>query len=126
MVKTEEELHLAQTALSRIRNEQNQAMTDVKKLVDTIDRLRKDRNTLKTAMEDIVASGGTTPTTAQFEGIQAELAQLKEENDRLNKVIEHDKGALRTAEEENTALTLQISLMDEDLDDKNAIIEALV
>ena len=125
LVKTEEELHLAQTALSRIRNEWNQAMTDVKKLVDTVDRLRKDRNQLKAAMEDIVAAGGTAPTSAQFEGIQAELAQLKDERDRLNKVIEHDKSALRAAEDENTALTLQVSLMDEDFDDKNAVIEAL-
>ena len=100
-------------------------MTDVRKLVDTVDRLRKDRNTLKTAMEDIVDKGGVAPTTAQFEGIQAELALLKDENDRLNKVIEHDKSALRAAEEENTTFTLQISLMNEDFDDKNAVIEAL-
>ncbi|KAF8719225.1 hypothetical protein AX14_011291 [Amanita brunnescens Koide BX004] len=40
LVKTEEELHIAQTALSRIRNERNQAMTDVKKLSETVDRLR--------------------------------------------------------------------------------------
>ncbi|KAF8650378.1 hypothetical protein AX14_008598, partial [Amanita brunnescens Koide BX004] len=125
LVKTEEELHIAQTALSRIRNERNQAMTDVRKMVDTVDRLRKDRNTLKAAMEDIVGKGGAAPTSTQFEGIQAELAQLKDENDRLNKVIEHDKSALRNAEEENTAFTLQISLMNEDFDDKNAIIEAL-
>ncbi|KAF8675329.1 hypothetical protein AX14_005125 [Amanita brunnescens Koide BX004] len=125
LVKTEEELHLAQTTLSRICNERNQAMTDVRKLVDTVDRLRKDRNALESAMEDIVASGGTAPTSAQFEGIQAELAQLKDERDRLSKVVEHDKSALHTAEEENTALTLQISLMDEDFDDKNAVIEAL-
>ena len=125
LVKTEEELHIAQTALSRIRNERNQAMTDVRKLVDTVDRLRKDRNTLKTAMEDIVGKGGVAPTTAQFEGIQAELALLKDKNDRLNKVIEHDKNALRAAEEENTAFTLQVSLMNEDFDDKNAVIEAL-
>ncbi|KAF8666918.1 hypothetical protein AX14_006418 [Amanita brunnescens Koide BX004] len=125
LVKTEEELHIAQTALSRIRNECNQAMTDVRKLVDTVDRLRKDRNTLKAAMEDIVGKGGVALSAAQFEGIQAELAQLKDENDRLNKVIKHDKDALRTAEEENTAFTLQISLMNEDFDDKNAVIEAL-
>ena len=125
LVKTEEELHIAQTALSRIRNERNQAMTDVRKLVDTVDRLRKDRNTLKTAMEDIVGKGGVAPTSAQFEGIQAELAQLKDENDRLNKVIEHDKSALRAAEEENTTFTLQVLLMNEDFDDKNAVIEAL-
>ncbi|KAF8666175.1 hypothetical protein AX14_006545, partial [Amanita brunnescens Koide BX004] len=125
LVKTEEELHIAQTALSRIRNERNQAMTDVRKLVNTVDRLRKDRNTLKTAMEDIVGKGGVAPTSAQFEGIQAELAQLKDENDRLNKVIEHDKSALRAAEEENTTFTLQVLLMNEDFDDKNAVIEAL-
>ena len=125
LVKTEEELHIAQTALSRIRNERNQAMTDVRKLVDTVDRLRKDRNTLKTTMEDIVGKGGVAPTTAQFEGIQAELALLKDENSRLNKVIEHDKNALRAAEEENAAFTLQVSLMNEDFDDKNAVIEAL-
>ncbi|KAF8636813.1 hypothetical protein AX14_010383, partial [Amanita brunnescens Koide BX004] len=100
-------------------------MTDVRKLVDTVDRLRKDRNTLKTAMEDIVGKGGIAPTPAQFEGIQAELAQLKDENDRLNKVIKHDKSVLRAAEEENTAFTLQVSLMNEDFDDKNAVIEAL-
>ena len=125
LVKTEEELHIAQTALSRIRNKRNQAMTDVRKLVDTIDRLRKDRNTLKAAMEDIVGKGGVAPTPAQFEGIQAELARLKDDNDRLNKVIEHDKSVLRMAEEENTAFTLQISLMNEDFDDKNAVIKAL-
>ena len=125
LVKMEEELHLAQTNLSRIRNEQNQAMTDIRKLVETVDRLRKDRNHLKAAMEGIVATGGVAPTAAQFEGLQGEVAQLKDERDRLNKVIEHDKSALRTAEEENTALTLQISLMDEDFDDKNAVIEAL-
>ncbi|KAF8668067.1 hypothetical protein AX14_006242 [Amanita brunnescens Koide BX004] len=125
LVRTEEELHLAQAALSRIRNERNQALTDVKKLVDTVDRLHKDRNSLKSAMEEIVTSGGTAPTTAQFEGIQVELAQLKDENAHLNKTIEHDKGTLRTAEEENTAFTLQISLMNDDFDDKNAVIEAL-
>ena len=70
LVKTEEELHLAQTALSRIRNERNQAMTDVKKLTETCDRLRKDRNRLKSVMEDILNSGGTAPTKAQFEGLQ--------------------------------------------------------
>ncbi|KAF8673093.1 hypothetical protein AX14_005416, partial [Amanita brunnescens Koide BX004] len=125
LVKTEEELHITQTTLSRIRNERNQAMTDVRKLVDTVDRLRKDRNTLKMAMEDIVGKGGVAPTTTQFEGIQAELALLKDENDRLNKVIEHDKNALRAAKEENTAFTLQVLLMNEDFDDKNAVIEAL-
>ncbi|KAF8661657.1 hypothetical protein AX14_007196 [Amanita brunnescens Koide BX004] len=125
LVKTEEELHIAQTALSRIHNERNQAMTDVRKLVDTVDRLCKDRNTLKTAMEDIVGKGGVAPTAAQFEGIQAELALLKDEKDRLNKIIEHDKNALRAAEEENTAFTLQVSLMNEEFDDKNAVIEAL-
>ena len=49
-------------------------------------------------MEDILGKGGVAPTSAQFEGIQAELAWLKDENDRLNKVIEHDKDALRAAE----------------------------
>ena len=49
LVKTEEELHIAQTSLSRIRNQRNQAMTDIKKLSETVDRLRKDRNTLKAA-----------------------------------------------------------------------------
>ena len=66
--------------------------------MDTVDRLHKDRNTLKAAMEDILGKGGVAPTSAQFEGIQAELAWLKDENDRLNKVIEHDKDALRAAE----------------------------
>ena len=51
LMKTEEELHIAQTALSRICNERNQAMTDVKKLTETTDRLRKDRNSLKAAMQ---------------------------------------------------------------------------
>ena len=100
-------------------------MTDVRKLVDTINRLCKDRNTLKAAMEDILGKGGVAPTSAQFEGIQGELMMLKDENDRLNRVIEHDKSALHMAEEENTAFTLQISLMNEDFDDKNAVIEAL-
>ncbi|KAF8679366.1 hypothetical protein AX14_004574 [Amanita brunnescens Koide BX004] len=123
LVKTEEELHLAQTALSRIRNERNQAMTDVKKLSETVDQLRKDRNTLKTAMQDIVNSGGVAPTAAQFEELQQEVALLKDEKAGLTKVIEHDKAALRAAEDENTAFTLQISLMNEDIDDKNALIE---
>ena len=123
LVKTEEELHIAQTALSRIRNERNQAMTDVKKLTDTSDRLRKDRNRLKAALEDIVNSGGTALTKAQFEGLQEEVALLKDEKAGLVKVIEHDKAALRAAEDENTAMTLQISLMNEDIDDKNALIE---
>ena len=123
LVKAEEELHLAQTALSRIRNERNQAMTDVKKLSETADRLRKDRNTLKAAMQDIVNSGGVAPTAAQFEGLQQEVALLKDEKAGLTKVIEHDKKALRAAEDENTAFTLQISLMNEDIDDKNALIE---
>ena len=141
LVRTEEELHIAQTALSRIRNERNQAMTDVRKLVDTVDRLRKDRNTLRAGMEDIVGKGGVAPTSAQFEGLQAEISLLRDENDRLSKIaeisllrdendhlskiIEHDKDALHSAEEENTALTLQISLMNDDFDDKNAVIEAL-
>ena len=123
LVKTEEELHMAQTTLSRIRNERNQAMTDVKKLSETCDRLRKDRNKLKTALEDIINSGGAAPTKAQFEGLQEEIALLKDEKAGLVKVIEHDKAALRTAEDENTAMTLQISLMNEDIDDKNALIE---
>ncbi|KAF8691074.1 hypothetical protein AX14_002821 [Amanita brunnescens Koide BX004] len=123
LVKTEDELHAAQTALSRIRNERNQAMTDIKKLGETVDRLRKDRNTLKAAMEDIVNSGGVAPTPAQFEQLQQEAALLKDEKAGLTKIIEHDKAALRTAEDENTAMTLQISLMNEDFDDKNAIIE---
>ena len=123
LVKTEEELHIAQTTLSRIRNERNQAMTDVKKLSETCDRLRKDRNKLKTSLEDIIHSGGTAPTKAQFEGLQEEVALLKDEKAGLVKVIEHDKAALRTAEDENTAMTLQISLMNEDIDDKNALIE---
>ena len=125
LVKTEEELHIAQTALSRIRNERNQAMTDVKKLTETTDRLRKDRNRLKTAMEDIVSTGRTAPTSAQFEGLQEEVALLKDEKAGLVKVIEHDKAALRNAEDENTAMTLQISLMNEDIDDKNALIEEI-
>ena len=123
LVKTEEELHIAQTALSRIRNERNQAMTDVKKLSETAERLRKDRNTLKAAMQDIVNSGGVAPTAAQFEGLQQEVALLKDEKDGLMKIIAHDKTALRTAEDENTAMTLQISLMNEDIDNKNALIE---
>ena len=123
LVKTEEELHIAQTALSRIRNERNQAMTDVKKLSETIDRLRKDRNSLKAAMQGIVDSGGVAPTAAQFEGLQQEVALLKDEKAGLTKIIEHDKAALRTAEDENAAMTLQISLMNEDIDDKNALIE---
>ena len=123
LVKTEEELHIAQTALSRIRNERNQAMTNVKKLSETIDRLRKDRNTLKAAMQDIVNSGGTAPTAAQFEGLQQEMALLKDEKAGLTRIIEHDKAALRVAEDENTAMTLQISLMNDDIDDKNALIE---
>ncbi|KAF8672234.1 hypothetical protein AX14_005589, partial [Amanita brunnescens Koide BX004] len=116
---------ILKTLINDASSLQNQAMTDVRKLVETVDRLRKDRNHLKAAMEGIVATGGVAPTAAQFEGLQGEVAQLKDERDRLNKVIEHDKSALRTAEEENTALTLQISLMDEDFDDKNAVIEAL-
>ena len=123
LVKTEEELHIAQTALSRIRNERNQAMTDVKKLSETVDRLRKDRNTLKAAMQDIVNSGGVAPTAVQFEELQQEVALLKDEKFGLTKVIEHDKAALRAAEDENTAFTLQVSLMNEDIDDKNALIE---
>ena len=123
LVKTEDELHTAQTALSRIRNERNQAMTDIKKLGETVDRLRKDRNMLKAAMQDIVSSGGVAPTPAQFEQLQQEVALLKDEKAGLTKIIEHDKAALRTAEDENTAMTLQISLMNEDFDDKNALIE---
>ncbi|KAF8672085.1 hypothetical protein AX14_005610 [Amanita brunnescens Koide BX004] len=123
LVKTEEELHIAQTALSRIRNERNQAMTDVKKLSETVDRLRKDRNTLKAAMQDIVNNGGVAPTAAQFEGLQQEVALLKDEKAGLTKIIEHDRAALRTAEDENTAMTLQISLMNDDIDDKNALID---
>ncbi|KAF8709761.1 hypothetical protein AX14_013475 [Amanita brunnescens Koide BX004] len=125
LVRTEEELHGAQTTLSRIRNERNQALTDVKKLSETCDRLRRDRNHLKAAMEDIVKSGGGVANTVQFEALQEEVALLKDEKAGLNKIIEHDKAALRTAEEENTAMTLQISLMNEDFDDKNAVIEAL-
>ncbi|KAF8641723.1 hypothetical protein AX14_009842, partial [Amanita brunnescens Koide BX004] len=123
LVKTEEELHIAQTALSRIRNEQNQAMTDVKKLSETVDRLRKDRNHLKAAMQDIVNTGGVAPTPAQFEELQQEVALLKDEKAGLTKVIEHDKTALRAAEEENAAMTLQVSLQNEEIDDKNALIE---
>ena len=63
------------------------------------------------------------PTTAQFEGLQEEVALLKDEKAGLTKIIEHDKAALRAAEDENTAMTLQISLMNEDIDDKNALIE---
>ena len=48
-------------------------MTDVKKLTETCDRLRKDRNRLKTSLEDIVSSGGVAPTKAQFEGLQEEV-----------------------------------------------------
>ncbi|KAF8641463.1 hypothetical protein AX14_009886 [Amanita brunnescens Koide BX004] len=123
LVKTEEELHIAQTALSRIRNERNQAMTDVKKLSETVERLRKDRNHLKAAMQDIVNTGGVAPTPAQFEQLQQEVALLKDEKAGLVKVIEHDKAALRAAEEENAAMTLQVSLQNEDIDDKNALIE---
>ena len=123
LVKAEEELHLAQTSLSRIRNERNQALTDVKKLSETTDRLRKDRNTLKAAMQDIVNSGGVAPTAAQFEELQQEVALLKDEKAGLTKVIEHDKTALRAAEDDNVAFTLQVSLMNEDIDDKNALIE---
>lgn len=124
LVKVEEDLHQAQTSLSRIRNERNQAMTDVRKLVDTSNRLRKERNHLKTSLEDIAATG-SAPTSIQYEALREEVAHLKDERDRLTKVIEHDKEALRNAEEENTAMTLQISLMNEDFDDKNAVIEAL-
>ncbi|KAF8628131.1 hypothetical protein AX14_011266 [Amanita brunnescens Koide BX004] len=124
LVKVEEDLHQAQTSLSRIRNERNQAMTDVRKLVDTSNRLRKERNHLKTSLEDIAATG-SAPTSIQYEALREEVAHLKDERDRLTKVIEHDKEALRNAEEENTAMTLQISLMNEDFNDKNAVIEAL-
>ncbi|KAF8661937.1 hypothetical protein AX14_007157 [Amanita brunnescens Koide BX004] len=84
LVKTEEELHAAQTTLT--------------KLTETCDRLRKDRNKLKASLEDIINSGGTAPTKAQFEGLQEEVALLKDEKAGLVKVIEHDKAALRTAE----------------------------
>ncbi|KAF8665828.1 hypothetical protein AX14_006582 [Amanita brunnescens Koide BX004] len=80
LVKTEGELQVAQTALSRICSERNQAMTDVKKMVDTIDRVRKEQNHLRSAMEEIVASGGSAPSHAQFEGLQAEVETLKNEN----------------------------------------------
>ena len=123
LVKTEEELHIAQTALSRIRNNRNQAMTDVKKLSETVERLRRDRNTLKAAMQDIVSSGGVAPTPAQFEGLQQEVALLKDEKAGLTKVVEHYKAALRAAEEENAAMTLQVSLQNEEIDDKNTLIE---
>ncbi|KAF8730029.1 hypothetical protein AX14_005793 [Amanita brunnescens Koide BX004] len=74
-------------------------------------------------MQDIVNSGGVAPTAAQFEELQQEVALLKDEKAGLTKIIEHDKAALRAAEDENTAMTLQISLMNEDIDDKNALIE---
>ena len=80
-------------------------MTDIKKLSETVDRLRKDRNTLKAAMQDIVNSGGVAPTAAQFEELQQEVALLKDEKAGLTKIIEHDKAALRTAEDENTVKT---------------------
>ena len=74
-------------------------------------------------MQDIVNSGGTAPTSAQFEGLQQEVALLKDEKAGLTKVIKHDKAALRAAEEENAAMVLQVSLQNEDIDDKNALIE---
>ncbi|KAF8735310.1 hypothetical protein AX14_002298, partial [Amanita brunnescens Koide BX004] len=96
LVKAEEELAIAQSHLSRIRNERNQALTDVKKLSETANRLRKDRNHLKAALEDI-AAGGTLPTHKEYEALQEELAHLCDEQSRLNKVVEHDKEALHTA-----------------------------
>ncbi|KAF8690297.1 hypothetical protein AX14_003015, partial [Amanita brunnescens Koide BX004] len=75
------------------------------------------------AMQDIVNTGGVAPTPAQFEQLQQEVALLKDEKAGLTKVIEHDKAALRAAEEENAAMTLQVSLQNEDIDDKNALIE---
>ncbi|KAF8656644.1 hypothetical protein AX14_008029 [Amanita brunnescens Koide BX004] len=62
-------------------------------------------------------------TPAQFEQLQQEVALLKDEKAGLTKVIEHDKAALRAAEDENAAMTLQVSLQNEDIDDKNTLIE---
>ena len=120
--RTSSRLGTANTALVRIRNERNQARTDRKTLIDkflkeqdnykaaiaTVECLRRQRNELKTALEDIRDAPDLLPQA---------LADLQKHSDDVleeNKTLKAATGAL-TEEKNNLA---------EELSDRNAIITA--
>ncbi|KAF8660475.1 hypothetical protein AX14_007441 [Amanita brunnescens Koide BX004] len=112
----------ANTALVRIRNERNQARSDRKALIDkflkeqdnykaavaTIERLRRQRNELKAALEDIRDAPDPLPQA---------LADLQKSSDDVldeNKTL---RGTVATLTDENKDLTGQLT-------DRNEIITA--
>ena len=115
-------LGTANTALIRIRNERNQARTDRKALIDkflkeqdnfkaavaTAERLRRQRNELKAALEDIRDAPDPLPQA---------LAELQKSSDN---VLEENKALKDTV----TALTSETSSLAEQLADRNEIIAA--
>ena len=112
----------ANTALVRIRNERNQARADRKALIDkflkeqdnfkaavaTTERLRRQRNELKAALEDIRDAPDPLPQA---------LAELQKSSDD---VLDENK-ALRAT---TTALTSERDSLSEQLADRNEIIAA--
>ncbi|KAF8662354.1 hypothetical protein AX14_007071 [Amanita brunnescens Koide BX004] len=112
----------ANTALVRIRNERNQARADRKALIDkflkeqdnyktavaTVERLRRQRNELKAALEDIRDAPDPLPQT---------LADLQKESDD---VLNENKTLRETA----ATLTDQNKDLMEQLADRNEIIAA--
>ncbi|KAF8651014.1 hypothetical protein AX14_008511 [Amanita brunnescens Koide BX004] len=112
----------ANTALVRIRNERNQARADRKALIDkflkeqdnykaataTVERLRRQRNELKAALEDIRDAPDPLPQA---------LADLQKSSDD---VLDENK----TLRETVTTLTNQSKDLTEQLADRNEIIAA--
>ncbi|KAF8662348.1 hypothetical protein AX14_007085 [Amanita brunnescens Koide BX004] len=119
---TSSRLSTANTALVRIRNERNQAHADRKALIDkflkeqdnykaavsTIERLRRQRNELKTALEDIRDAPDPLP--------QALSDLQKHSDDVLNHNLDLKMAVGALTEEKNN--------LSEELSDRNAIIAA--
>ena len=115
-------LGTANTALVRIRNERNQARADRKTLIDkflkeqdnyksavaTVERLRRQRNDLKAALEDIRDAPDPLP------------GALKELQSRSDDVLNENKSLKETA----VALTGENKNLSEQLSDRNEIITA--
>ena len=151
-------LGTANTALVRIRNERNQAHADRKALIDkflkeqdnykaaiaTVERLRRQRNELKTALEDIRDAPDPLPQALaelqkssddvldENKALKASAATLAGENRDLTEQLADRNEIIAAYERENADLTRQLGDSDVlrvgmkgELDTAKAVIESM-
>ena len=151
-------LGTANTALIRIRNERNQARADRKALIDkflkeqdnykaaigTVERLHRQRNELKTALEDIRDAPDPLPQALadlqkvsddvldENKALKATLATLTGENKELAEQLADRNEIIAAYERENADLTRQLGDSDVlrvgmkgELDTAKAVIESI-